>query len=297
MFLKLFNFKPKPFNQGFINVGDGHELYFHEYGNPNGVSVICFHGGPGYYPDLADITPFNLRKYRITLFDQRGCGKSRYTDLLKNNTPAYTVSDSEKVLEYLNIDKVIAYSVSYGATLAILFAEKNPSRIIRIVLSRAYIYLNKKDDFGRKWWYETSGLFYPEFQAEIKPPQYYIDNPSEFLKIYQYESIIGSLDPKWKVIDESERANAIRRITIFLHYEANGYFTEDGQIMRDIKKIRKIPTLMVHNRLDMDSPVKQAWLLANALDNAKLYINPSMTHSGRGLRKLLKTKLSEIQDD
>mgnify|MGYP003297428214 CR=1 FL=1 len=135
----------KPFNQGYLPESDGHKIFYQELGNKNGKPVLIFHGGPGGSSKPYQSSGFDLRKYHIITFDQRGCGKSEYKDPLHKNTIDDTIKDGLRLLDYLNIkDKIIVAGASYGVTCALHFAQTYNNIVEKIVLNS--VFLGRKKD-------------------------------------------------------------------------------------------------------------------------------------------------------
>lgn len=301
LFIKCFRKDPKPFNEGFLPVGDGHEIHYMEFGNPKGIPVLQFHGGPGGSCRPAQASAYDLSAYHIILFSQRGCGQSRYTDLLKNNTSYEAVSDAEKLLALLVPNqKIIVAGGSYGSTLALLFAEKNPKLVKALVLKS--VFLARKADLD--WADETSALFYPDLMAEmksvLKPKENLLDGYARLLFSGNYEQMktamqyygayercLGKVNPAFKPVT-ALYDNSVNSLKIALEYERNGMFLKENELLKNIGKIKHIPTLIVHNRLDMTCPVSQAYDLYRAMDNAELKIVPDIGHGSKKLSCLSK---------
>ena len=128
-----------PYNTGFLKVSPIHEIYYEESGNPKGKPVVFLHGGPGGGTDAKMRRFFNPKKYRIVLFDQRGCGKSKPAASLEDNTTWHLVSDIEAVREKLGIDKWQVFGGSWGSTLALAYAQKHPERVTELVLRGIFL--------------------------------------------------------------------------------------------------------------------------------------------------------------
>lgn len=124
MFFNLFKKEPVAFNSGYLPEENGHQVFFHEFGNPQGIPVLAFHGGPGYYSSPGHTKSFDLKKQRVILFDQRGGGKSLPAGETKNNTTNDLLHDAKRLLTHLQIDKVVLSGSSWGSTLALLFAQQ-----------------------------------------------------------------------------------------------------------------------------------------------------------------------------
>lgn len=304
MFLTLFHRDPKPFDEGYLPVKDGHEIYYRRFGNPAGEPVLSFHGGPGSVSKAKHAACFDLKKYQVILFDQRGCGKSFYKNRFDKNTTNDLLDDAARLLDTVGIKKkVISYGGSWGATLALLFAQKYPERVKRIIVS--CIWLARSED--RQWMSKTSGLFYPDFLDQIyagsngkDPTKYYTKllfgsskDMQKAMSLYGgYERLLGQVDPYFfKPPFETQN---ILSAQMFFHYESHEYFIKENQIIKEAKKIAAIPTLIVHNRLDMTCPVKQAWDLHKALPKSKIIIVPDRGHGSKLMFDVLKKEIKKL---
>ncbi len=293
-------FSPKPLSQGFLPEEDGHEIFYHEYGNPNGHPVIYFHGGPGGCSNARRHTrAFDLKTTRVILFDQRGCGRSRFKDLLHENTTQKTLSDAKRVLSALKFSNrsVGVAGNSWGSTLALLFAETFPKRVNRLILGS--IFLARKED--NIWLTETSALFYPDILQTITRRlgcKNYARKTFQLLKSTRvsdhekvlcsygaYERLIGQLDPH---LPQKAPEGALDAARVFFHYDINNYFIKENQILINTDTLRYIPTLIVHNRLDMLCPPKGAFDLESRLAKKHLIIVPEKGHGGPLMKKTLK---------
>lgn len=304
--IMFWNWKKRitPFDEGFLDVGDGHKIHYIQVGNPKGEVVLRFHGGPGGELKIPKDNAIDLKKYRLVLFSQRGCGLSKFDDLLKNNTTNHLVEDAKKLLTYLKInEKIILYGGSFGSTLALLFAIKYKKNVKLMLLNA--IFLGRKKDID---WPETEmARLYPDlietmknlagkdglrkyFKEKIHSEKY--KDIQEALKYYgSYEYNLGKLNP-----DFSETPaitdKAINSLKIYLKYNENNMFLEENEIMNNIKKIKDIPTLIVHNRLDLTCPVDAAWELHKKLPQSKLIINPDIGHWSKNLKERLRKEIN-----
>ncbi len=139
-----------PFRTGRLKVSELHEIYFEESGNPNGKPTVFVHGGPGGGTEPKQRRFFDPAAYRVILFDQRGCGKSRPHACLDDNTTWHLVSDMERLREHLKIDRWQVFGGSWGSTLALAYAEKHPERVTELVLRG--IFLLRKQEID--WFYQ-----------------------------------------------------------------------------------------------------------------------------------------------
>ncbi len=292
MFFNLFKKSVKPFEEGLLPVGSGHAVHYMAIGNRSGLPVIRFHGGPGSRCHADWATLFDLSKYCVVLFDQRGCGLSTYEDLLRDNTPQEAISDARKILEHLGIElkNLTVAGSSYGSTLALLFAEAHPEAIRCLLVNS--IFLARDEDI--RWTDETSAVFYPdlmdEMKAVLKPNESLLDgyarllfsgNYEDMKKAQQYygsyERCLGKLNPQFKPVTALNDWQ-VNSFKIALDYERHNMYLPENEIMNNIDKIKHIPTLIIHNRLDMTCPINQAWILKKALDNVTFHVLPDIGH-------------------
>jgi proline iminopeptidase len=297
---------PKPFNDGFLSAQDGHKVYYVQYGNPKGIPVLSFHGGPGGCSKPKYAKLFDLKKYRFIQFDQRGCGKSEFVDLLENNNTQALVSDAARLLKHLGIEEqVIAHGVSWGSTMALLFAEAYPEKVKKIVVSSVFL----ARPIDADWVRHDSERFYPDLWEEIRSHTkhrevydgYYRllfsprikDNLTALSYLGSYEHKLGQLNPSFTKLEELDEA-FLKMSKIYFHYDKEGFFIHPNQILKNAEKIRKIPTLIVHNRMDFCCPVKQAWDLHKALPKSKLTIMPGYGHSSPKLLKEVKRQIKDF---
>ena len=292
--------EPKPFNSGFWPVKDGHSVYFAEYGNPLGEPILVFHGGPGGGSRPGHATFANLRKYRVIMFDQRGCCRSEPLGKLEFNDTECLLDDAERLLKFLNVNKrIILRGASWGATLALEFAQRNPKRVKKMLLSQVFL-ADEKDEY---WEFEGKKWHYPEFVEELfeKSGGEVVDffakeissnSAREQLDAANYygwyERVGCSLTPMWnnsQMLDDKTLAE----LRIFMHYRKNKFFIEKSKrIMSNIDKIKNIETVIVHNRLDFVCPLIGAYELNKALNKSRLVIVPEFGHVGKLLSKTIK---------
>ena len=300
----MFNwFAPKVFNQGYLPEEDGHQVFFMEAGSKDGKPVLVFHGGPGGASRLRHAEAFDRRQFRVVFFDQRGCGRSQPSGETAHNTTADLLQDAARLLDFLDIkEKVILLGGSWGATLALLFAEKYPERVKALLLSKIFL----ADEISAGWTDDVSGWFYPDVMDKLRRnmpenanlPEYYAEmvnsrNLSDQVKaasLYgNYERVLGQLVPAFEKKEVTQDdVNAAR---IFINYAAAGFMLKDDQIMSNIERIRELPALIVHNRLDMVCPLIGAWRLHKALPASKLIIVPEKGHVGPLMARTLKKEI------
>lgn len=303
----MFNFfRAKVFNSGYLPAEDGHKVYFVEAGNPKGEPVLFFHGGPGGGLNLKHTAAFDRKKYRMIFFDQRGCQNSLPVGKIEDNNTWKLVDDAQRLLEYLKIkNKVILRGGSWGSTLALIFAIKYPQTVRCLLLSQIFL----ANEENRKWEEEESGLFYPDMLEKL----YEKKNSSQTLSetfatminfgdmaeqaeaavLYSgYERVLGKLNPKLELVDLG--ADDIAESKIYINYAAKKFMLDDNYIMQHLENVENIPTLIVHNRLDMVCPLKGAYMLHKKMPNSKLVIVPDIGHGSKKLKKVLKKEIRKF---
>ena len=291
----------EPYDSGLLDVGDGHAVYWETCGNPDGKPVVFLHGGPGggCAPDHRRL--FDPARYRIVLFDQRGCGRSTphasepEADLATNTT-WHLVADIETVREHLGIERWQVLGGSWGSALALAYAETHTDRVTELVLRGIFTLRRVELD----WFYEggASAMFpdlwedfvapVPEgqrghliraYSALLNDPDPAVHGPAA-IAWSRWESSTITLLPSAETIARfTEPAYAVAFARIENHYFMNGGWWEDGQLIRDAVRLRGIPTVIVQGRYDICTPPMTAWALAAALPDAELKMIPDAGHA------------------
>jgi proline iminopeptidase len=258
---------------GMLPVPGGHTIYFEESGNPDGLPVVFCHGGPGGGTAPAYRQFFNPDKYRIILFDQRGCGQSLPYASLKNNTTWDIVADMELLRKHCNIESWVVFGGSWGSTLALAYAEKHPSRVKALVLRGVFFGTQQECD----WFYQdgASNVF-PEHWADYVKPIAKADRGNMIEAYYKLlTSKNQSLRDRFAADDF---AVAIARIEC--HYFINNcFFKGENQLLKNAWRIRDIPCVIVNGRYDMVCPIANAHALHLALPDSEFVIVPDAGHS------------------
>lgn len=303
MLFSFFSKEPRPFRTGYLPEQDGHEVYYHEFGNPGGEAVLAFHGGPGSFSKPKHAQLFDLRKYRVILFDQRGCGQSRAVARLENNTAPDLVLDAGRLLDTLGLTQAHIYGASWGSTLALLFAEMFPQKTKSLMVAKTF--LARQKDIN--WISEDTARLYPDLMDRIAKDiprgislrKYYakqMTSPLEADRIRatqlygSYERMIGQLAPDFS--DAPPSPEHMEAFALYMHYDAIDYGLKENQILENIRKIPDVPTLIVHNRLDLVCPVEQSYELSRTISHSRLVIVPDSGHSSDLLDRTIKKEIS-----
>ena len=275
-----------PYDRQMLDVGDGHMVYLEQSGNPAGIPVIVFHGGPGGGSSPTMRRFFDPEAYRIILFDQRGCGKSTPHALVRDNTTWHLVQDIELIRQTLNIDRWIVFGGSWGATLALIYAQKYPRHVAYLALRGIFLATRSELD----WFYGGgAGRFFPglwERFTRIIPEEEHGDLIAAYHKrlfsrdkaeqrLYAkawagWENALASIENPGRPID-SPADYALAFAKIENHYFSHGAFLErDGQILDQMPRIAHVPGSIVQGRFDMICPPVTAWNLHKRWPSSEL---------------------------
>lgn len=284
-----------PYDQRMLDVGQGHRVYVEQCGNPAGLPVVVLHGGPGGGCSPSMRRYFDPEFYRIILFDQRGCGRSRPHASVMNNTTWHLVDDIEMIRRTLEIDAWIVFGGSWGATLALIYAQAHPARVRNLVLRGVFLMTQRELD----WFYGGgAGRFWPEvwsrFEALIPEDErgdligayhrrlFSGDMPTEtrFARAWSsWENALASIHSTGMGGEApGDYARAFARLEN--HYFTNAGFLEfDGQILAYAGRIKHIPGTIVQGRYDMICPPESAHALSKAWPAADLKLIRNAGHA------------------
>jgi proline iminopeptidase len=286
----------EPYEHGMLDVGEGHRVYWELCGNPRGKPVVFLHGGPGGRCTPTQRRYFDPDKYRILLFDQRGCGRSTPYASLEANTTWHLVADIERLRGMLGVDKWMVFGGSWGSTLALAYAQTHPDRVSEIIL-RGIFTLRRAELL---WYYqEGASWMFPDkwerFLAPI-PPEERGDLMAAYRRrlVHEDPAVRQEAASAWSLWEgetitllpdqgytdqfgDDHYAIAFARIEN--HYFVNEGFFEEEQLIRDAQKLRNIPGVIIQGRYDVATPPKTAWDLHKAWPEARFIMVPDAGHA------------------
>lgn len=302
----------EPYNEFDFKVSDLHTIHVEESGNPNGKPVIFLHGGPGGGIEPIYRRYFHPEKWRVIIFDQRGCGESKPHAELRENTTWDLVSDIEKIRVHLEIENWVVFGGSWGSTLSLSYAITHPKRCKGLIL-RGIFLLRQKEI---RWFYqEGCSYIYPdawEKYLELIPESERDDLVTAYYKRLTSKDEQTRLEAAktWSIWEASTSklfqsedslhhfenpkvSEAFARIEC--HYFINqGFFKSDGWLLENVYKIRHLPGVIIQGRYDVVCPMTSAWDLHRTWPGADFHIiqdaGHSMTEPG------IRSKLIEITD-
>ncbi len=285
----------EPLETGRLALDGPHVMYWEDCGNPAGRPAVFLHGGPG-----AGLAPdhrrfFDPAHYRIVLYDQRGAGRSTPLGALEDNTTQHLIADIETLREELAIERWLVFGGSWGSTLALAYAEAHPERVSALVLRGIFLGSASETD----WFLNGMGRFFPEhhwrfldalpeaergdplanFYRRIADPDPEVHRPAARAWSV-YEGACATLLPSPETVAAfAEDTMALGLARLESHYFINGCFLEDGQLLRDLPRIRHLPAAIVQGRYDVICPLATAQELADAWPEATFEIVPDAGHS------------------
>ena len=294
-----------PHDQGLLDVGDGNLVYWETRGNPTGKPAAIVHGGPGSGLEGSAGRSFDPDRYRIVIFDQRGCGRSTphasdpATDMSVNTTQ-HLLADMEALREHLGLQRWLLYGGSWGSTLILAYAERHPERVSEIVLESVTTTRRSEID----WLYRGVRRYFPEawerFRAGLPEAEREGDLLAAYARLTEsadpdvrakatadwlaWEDAVISGEPHGTPNAYSDRLPAaqLALVRICAHYFSHGAWLEEGALLRDAHRLAGIPGVLIHGRLDMGSPVQTGWELARAWPHARLVVVEDSGHTGSG---------------
>ncbi|CUH60165.1 prolyl aminopeptidase [Thalassobacter stenotrophicus] len=284
-----------PWDQRMLEVGEGHRIYVEQCGNPEGAPVIVLHGGPGGGCSPSMRRYFDPNVWRIILFDQRGCGRSRPHAVVKDNTTWHLVRDIEAIRNTLGIDRWAVFGGSWGATLALIYAITHPERVGYLAVRGVFLMMQRELDWfygggaGQFWpeqWARFVGLI-PEEERDDLIAAYHsrlfsgdLMQETRYARAWAaWENALASMASQGHGGDSpAEYARAFSRLEN--HYFVNkGWLESDGWILNNLGRIAGTPGVIVQGRYDMICPPYSAQALSDAWSGSTLHMIPNAGHA------------------
>ncbi|MBM4208614.1 MAG: prolyl aminopeptidase [Gammaproteobacteria bacterium] len=279
----------------FLDTGSQHAVYVEISGNPDGIPVIFLHGGPCSGTKSDHRRFFNPEKYRIILFDQRGCGRSTPFGEIENNTTQDLIADMERIRQQLGINQWLLFGGSWGGALALLYAQQHPAQVLSMIIRG--VFLARHQDME---WFAGNGVnrVYPEQWQQLAGTTVVI-TPSQLIgRLWQeinsddfekqlavataWQSWNGqvALGKAYQSINESSIPAdvAIKQVKMELHYALHDYFVNENQILDNCDKLNGIPATVIHGRYDLVCPLESGWQLHKALPQSTFIVLPNAGH-------------------
>jgi proline iminopeptidase len=278
------------FASGWLSTGGPHEIFYEECGNPNGKPCVILHGGPGGAINPTMRRFFDPSKWRMALFDQRGCGRSRPNASLDDNTTWSLIDDIERLREHLGVEKWCVFGGSWGSTLALAYAIKHPERVESLVLRGIFLLTARE----LRWFYQDgASMMFPDAWARFCAPipmaergdmisAYHkrLTHPDRRVQAEaaaawsQWEGdTISIRGPEARPSKFNEIDFAIAFARIECHFFANGgFFDSENWLLENAPALKNIPGWIVQGRFDVVTPMESAWKLKTAWPTARFEV-------------------------
>lgn len=287
----------RPFQTEMLSVGDGHELYVEQSGSIRGLPVIVLHGGPGAGASSQLRRFFDPNRYRIIVFDQRGAGRSKPHASIEQNTTQHLVNDMDAIRQHLGIQQWVVFGGSFGATLALLYAQQFPKQVCGLILRG--VFLARQQDMD---WLYKDGVrrLFPEQWADFQTLANGLEGNAlvaHYHQLLQGANELAKVSAakawcRWEVANSQYQAcqdhralnldthTSVSMAAISAHFFTHHNFINENQILLNASTLAEIPGFIVHGRFDMICPVEQAWQLSQVWPKAELNIIREGGHSG-----------------
>jgi len=312
---KLFP-QSEPFETGLLQVSDLHSIHYALYGNRNARPVFVLHGGPGFgcYPRLVQY--FDPKKFLVVLHDQRGTGRSLPLAELRENTTQHLVGDIERLRTHLKVGpKIMLFGGSWGSTLALAYAQTYPQHVSGIVLRG--VWTGTQSEVENVLGHGCVERFFPDAVARMRatmPPKSGGLTPDALFEVFTkgdeattkkvadawigFGTKIGKLHATDEEVEEGFGDFDVRPgCMVDVHYLKNGYFFEEGQLLRDAPRLKDIPAIIINGRYDMMCPPVTAYRLHRLLPKSKLIIVEGAGHleTEPGITRALIEAVAEFE--
>jgi proline iminopeptidase len=280
----------EPFDSGWLATEGPHEIYYEQCGVQDGKPCVILHGGPGGAINPTMRRFFDPSKWRMALFDQRGCGKSRPNASLDDNTTWSLIADIERLREHLGVEKWCVFGGSWGSTLALAYAITHPERVESLVLRGIFLLTPRE----LRWFYQDgASMLFPDAWARFCAP-IPLEERGDMISAYhkrlthtdrriqaeaatawsQWEGdTISIRGPEARPSKFNEVDFAIAFARIECHFFANGgFFDSENWILENVGKLAGIPGWIVQGRFDVVTPMDSAWRLKTAWPKARFEV-------------------------
>ena len=296
-----------------LPIREGHQVYYAEYGRPDGETVLCLHGGPGSCSKARHAEIFDLTRYRVILFDQRGCGRSLPYGELNNNNADLLLQDIEHLRKRLKITKWYLSGGSWGAALALAYAQAHPRSVKGLLLASTFLVLQRDLHWALQGG-EGAARMFPEVRERWLDflAQYQISGDGriaakilEKMEISESETVrkmtaevlnrefnlFSTLKDVQFMGPEDISEEEINAARIFLHFEAHDFFLQPDQLLEKAGRIRSVPVVAIHGRYDVLCPLESIWSFKRKMKNMELIVLPSDGHKITADGEVLKREV------
>lgn len=286
----------EPYETGMLDVGEGHSLYYERVGTPGAKPAVFLHGGPGGGMSPSHRRQWDPALYDVLLFDQRGCGRSMPFAKIENNDTQRIVADIERLREMCGADIWQVFGGSWGATLALAYAQAHPNRVSEIVLRGVFLARQKEKNWLYRYgaseimaeqWEQFTGLIPEDERGDlVKAYHDRLTSDDEETRLAAarewslWEGTVATLLPNEALLEEfADPSKAVPFARICARFFLNDFYLEEGQLLANMDRVRDIPGIIVQGRHDICTPPTSAWEVKKAWPGADLWIVHDAGHS------------------
>ncbi len=286
----------EPYETGMLDVGEGHQLYYERVGTPGAKPAVFLHGGPGGGMAPSHRRQWDPQAYDVLLFDQRGCGQSLPFAEIEANDTWRIVADIERLREMCGHEKWQVFGGSWGATLSLAYAQAHPDRTTEIILrgvflarakEKSWLYEYGASEIMSEQWDSFTGLIPEEERGDlVKAYHDRLTSEDEATRLAAarewslWEGSVATVLPNEDLLEHfADPSTAVPFARICARFFMNDFYLEEAQLLRDVDKIRHIPTIIVQGRHDICTPPTSAWELKKAMPEAELWMVHDAGHA------------------
>lgn len=286
----------EPYESGMLDVGEGHSLYYERVGTPGAKPAVFLHGGPGGGMSPSHRRQWDPARYDVLLFDQRGCGQSLPFAEIEHNDTWRIVADIERLRVMCGHDKWQVFGGSWGATLALAYAQTHPERVTELILrgvflarerEKNWLYRYGASEIMAEQWASFSGHIPVAERGDLVRAYHdRLTSDDEAVRLAAakewslWEGSVATLLPDPALLDQfAEPAKALPFARICARYFLNDFYLEEAQLLRDAHKLAGIPGIIVQGRHDICCPPSSAWALKQAWPEVDLRIVHDAGHA------------------
>lgn len=287
----------EPYHSDFLEVGDGHRLYFEQCGNPSGVPVIFLHGGPGSGCNASHRRLLDPDAFRIVLFDQRGCGRSTPRGQIEHNTTGHLVSDIEKLRKHLQIGRWLVFGGSWGSSLGVAYCAQHRHACLGAILRGIFMtgipdldwFFNGAGERLPTAWARLADIFPASARACLRTAVFddvLGPDPERALLVVrhwmQWEAALSSLptpETPLPTLSEREAEIQLAKYRVQAWYLKNRCFIDESGMLWFASRIRGLPVAIVHGLDDLVCRPSGAVALQRALAGSRLRLIEGGGHS------------------
>lgn len=271
----------EPYDHGWLDVGEGHELYWERCGTPGAKPAVFLHGGPGSGCSPGHRRFLDPRRYDVLLFDQRGCGRSRPNAAdtlaaLEGNTLDRLVADIERLRALCGVERWLVAGGSWGTTLGLAYGAAHPDRVTEMILVSVGTTTRREV----AWVTRDAGRYFPEAWDRFRAGLPEDDLAGAYATLLADPATCDEAVDRWCAWEDahmqldpaqslSNRDPGFRRCFARL---VTHFWSHAPEKAPDVGPLRDTPAALIHGLRDLSSPPDVPWRLAQSWPAAELVL-------------------------